>query len=149
MDLTYSSCRYLEKLLLRYHSIFCEKKSSKKLADFSDIEHYAYDILKDEEASGFYRDKFEHIFIDEYQDSNVIQEALIDLIKRPDNLFMVGDIKQSIYKFRLAEPEIFQNKYRQYQNGEVPDSTKIDLNKNFRSKKNVINFINAICKNAA
>lgn len=146
MDLTYSSCRYLEKLLLRYHSIFCEKKSSKKLADFSDIEHYAYDILKDEEASGFYRDKFEHIFIDEYQDSNVIQEALIDLIKRPDNLFMVGDIKQSIYKFRLAEPEIFQNKYRQYQNGEVPDSTKIDLNKNFRSKKNVINFINAICK---
>ena len=84
------------------------------MTDFSDIEHYAYEILKDPEAGEFYRQKFIHIFIDEYQDSNVIQEALIDLIKRPANLFMVGDVKQSIYKFRLAEPEIFQNKYKNY-----------------------------------
>lgn len=63
--------------------------------DFSDIEHNAYEILKDEEASAFYRNRFEHIFIDEYQDSNVIQEALIDLIKRDDNLFMVGDISRA------------------------------------------------------
>ena len=144
MDLTYSSAVYLQKLLIRYDELYRAKKNQKNLADFSDIEHYAYEILKDEEASSFYRNKFEHIFIDEYQDSNVIQEALIDLIKRPANLFMVGDVKQSIYKFRLAEPEIFQRKYRLYESGEIENSQKIDLNKNFRSKKHVVDFINKV-----
>lgn len=144
MDLTYDSARYLQKLLIRYDQLYKEKKAEKNLTDFSDIEHYAYEILKDSEAASFYRERFEHIFIDEYQDSNVIQEALIDLIKRPNNLFMVGDVKQSIYKFRLAEPEIFQSKYRSYGEEEREDSVKIDLNKNFRSKKKVIDFINAV-----
>lgn len=144
MALTYESAKYLEELLVRYDAIYKEKKAKKNVVDFSDIEHCAYEILKDEEASRFYRERFEHIFIDEYQDSNVIQEALIDLIKRPDNLFMVGDVKQSIYKFRLAEPEIFQNKYRNYKEGRIPRSEKIDLNKNFRSKAPVIDFINEI-----
>ena len=76
------------------------EKKEKNVVDFSDIEHYAYEILKNDEASDFYRAKFEHIFIDEYQDNNVIQEALVDRIKRANNLFMVGDVKQSIYKFR-------------------------------------------------
>ncbi len=144
MNLTYRSGLYLQVLLTRYHELYKEKKAERNLADFSDIEHYAYRILKDEEAAEFYRHKFNHIFIDEYQDSNVIQEALIDLIKRPTNLFMVGDVKQSIYKFRLAEPEIFQNKYRSYAEGLVENSVKIDLNKNFRSKAPVIDFINKI-----
>ena len=74
----------------------------------------------------------------------MIQEALIDLIKRPDNLFMVGDIKHSIYKFRLAEPEIFQRKYDLYSRDTCNNSIKIDLNKNFRSKEPVIDFINNI-----
>ncbi len=144
MSLTYDSALYLSKLLKRYDVLYKAKKAEKGVVDFGDIEHYAYEILKDQEAASFYRNRFEHIFIDEYQDSNVIQEALIDLIKRPTNLFMVGDVKQSIYKFRLAEPEIFQKKYRDYANGVILDSTKIDLNKNFRSKKQVIDFINNI-----
>ncbi len=141
---TYESALYLEKLVRRYDSLYRDKKASKNVADFGDIEHYAYEILKDNEAAAFYREKFRHIFIDEYQDSNVIQEALISLIKRPDNLFMVGDVKQSIYKFRLAEPEIFQRKYMSYASGEDPHSCKIDLNMNFRSKRPVIDFINGI-----
>lgn len=144
MDMTYDSACYLQKLLIRYDEIYKEKKAEKNLTDFSDIEHYAYEILKDSEAAAFYRERFEHIFIDEYQDSNVIQEALIDLIKRPNNLFMVGDVKQSIYKFRLAEPEIFQSKYRLYSEDDSENSVKIDLNKNFRSKEKVIDFINAV-----
>lgn len=144
MAATYESGIFLEKLLLRYDELYSAKKAEKNVMDFSDIEHNAYEILKDEEASAFYRNRFEHIFIDEYQDSNVIQEALIDLIKRDDNLFMVGDIKQSIYKFRLAEPEIFQSKYMRYRDGLDKDSVKIDLNKNFRSKRPVIDFINGV-----
>lgn len=144
MDMTYDSAAYLQKLIIRYDEIFRQKKAEKAVVDFNDIEHFAYEILKDPQAAEFYRNRFEHIFIDEYQDSNVIQEALIDLIKRPNNLFMVGDVKQSIYKFRLAEPEIFQRKYNDYKKGLVPDSIKIDLNKNFRSKRNVVDFINAV-----
>lgn len=146
MARTYDSARFLQKLLIRYDELYSEKKRAKNLTDFGDIEHYAYEILKDKEAAEFYRGKFRHIFIDEYQDSNVIQEALIDQIKRPNNLFMVGDVKQSIYKFRLAEPEIFQSKYKSYADGLIPDSAKIDLNKNFRSKAPVIEFINSVCE---
>lgn len=144
MAMTYEPALYMETLLKRYDELYKLKKDEKNSVDFGDLEHYAYEILKDEEAAGFYRDRFEHIFIDEYQDSNVIQEALIDLIKRENNLFMVGDVKQSIYKFRLAEPEIFQAKYRKYSDGRDVNSTKIDLNKNFRSKTPIINFINEI-----
>lgn len=146
MARTYDSARFLQKLLIRYDELYRDKKRAKNLADFGDIEHYAYQILKDDEAAAFYRSKFTHIFIDEYQDSNVIQEALIDQIKRENNLFMVGDVKQSIYKFRLAEPEIFQTKYKNYAEGKVTDSVKIDLNKNFRSKAPVIDFINDVCR---
>ncbi len=147
MAKTYDSALYTEELLKRYDSIYSLKKREKNLADFGDIEHYAYTILKNREAADFYRNRFEHIFIDEYQDSNVIQEALVDLIRRPDNLFMVGDIKQSIYKFRLAEPEIFQKKYSMYASGEEKNSVKIDLNKNFRSKQPIVDFINCIFEN--
>ncbi len=144
MHHTYKYALYIEQLLKRYDEIYRAKKAEKNVVDFGDIEHYAYEILKDQEAATFYKEKFDHIFIDEYQDSNVIQEALIDLIKRPNNLFMVGDVKQSIYKFRLAEPEIFQRKYKLYDQETEANSTKIDLNKNFRSKKPIIQFINKI-----
>ena len=141
--------KYFAELVKAFGRIYDEVKAEKGLVDFSDIEHRAYEILKDEEAAGFFRNKFMHIFIDEYQDSNVIQEALIGTICRENNLFMVGDVKQSIYKFRLAEPEIFQEKYREYAcamegDGENSISEKIDLNRNFRSKKPVIDFINSV-----
>lgn len=152
MRATYEDGKFFLQMMKDYRDIFSDLKSAKGVVDFSDIEHFTYEIFKDEEAAGYYREKFSHIFIDEYQDSNILQEALIGKIKRENNLFMVGDIKQSIYKFRLAEPEIFQNKYRDYAkqselaeaDGRESLSEKIDLNRNFRSKKSVVDFINRI-----
>lgn len=146
---TQPDVRYFAGLIKDFSHIYDSLKAEKGLVDFNDIEHRAYEILRDEEAAGFFRKKFRHIFIDEYQDSNVIQEALIGTICRENNLFMVGDVKQSIYKFRLAEPEIFQSKYSSYademeRQGSDSLSEKIDLNRNFRSKKPVIDFINHI-----
>lgn len=149
---SYADGKFFLKVMEDYRDIFTELKSAKRVVDFNDIEHFAFEILKDEEAAEYYRRKFSYIFIDEYQDSNILQEALIAKIKRENNLFMVGDVKQSIYKFRLAEPEIFQGKYRAYKleeeqaasSGRESISEKIDLNKNFRSKKSIIDLINKV-----
>ena len=149
---TQADAEFFLKVMRDYDGIFAQLKARRGLADFGDIEHFAYEILRDEEVCAYYREKFLYIFIDEYQDSNVLQEALISRISRANNIFMVGDVKQSIYKFRLAEPEIFQSKYRSFaedmrradENGEESLSEKIDLNRNFRSKKSVIDFINRI-----
>ena len=149
---TFPDAAFFLKVMEDYRDIFAGLKKERGVVDFSDIEHFAFEILKDEEAASYYREKFAYIFIDEYQDSNLLQEALIARIKRENNLFMVGDVKQSIYKFRLAEPEIFQARYRDFadeQNraeaeGAQAVSEKIDLNKNFRSKESVIRFINRV-----
>ncbi len=145
----YPSACFFARALLRYGEIYAEKKREKGLLDFNDIEHNAYEILKDAEAAAFYREKFLHIFVDEYQDSNVIQEALIERLQSGRNLFTVGDIKQSIYMFRLAEPEIFRARYHRYdaltaEQGEESPSLCIDLNRNFRSKAGVLDFINQV-----
>ena len=145
----YPSACFFARALLRYGEIYAEKKREKGLLDFNDIEHNAYEILKDAEAAAFYREKFLHIFVDEYQDSNVIQEALIERLQSGRNLFTVGDIKQSIYMFRLAEPEIFRARYHRYdaltaERGEESLSLCIDLNRNFRSKAGVLDFINQV-----
>lgn len=144
MKQVYPLACYLEKLLLEFDKQFRQAKQEKNIIDFNDIEHYALEILEHEEAAAEYREKFACIFVDEYQDSNVLQDTLINLIKREDNLFLVGDIKQSIYKFRLAEPEIFQARYDAYREGADPFSRKIDLNKNFRSKEAVITTVNGV-----
>lgn len=149
---SYDDGKFFLQVMKDYRDIFAQLKSRRGVVDFSDIEHFAFEILKDEEAAAYYREKFSYIFIDEYQDSNILQEALVARIKRENNLFMVGDVKQSIYKFRLAEPEIFQSKYRTFAKeaeeaaakGEESLSEKIDLNRNFRSKKTVIDFINRV-----
>lgn len=152
LNTTYDDVKYLGGLVREYRSIFSEIKRSKGLMDFSDLEHFAYEILKHDEAADHYREKFLNIFVDEYQDSNVLQEALIGRIARNNNLFTVGDVKQSIYRFRLAEPEIFENRYARYkkeyeEKGDSGDSLKIDLNKNFRSKDSVIDLINDVFSN--
>lgn len=141
---TYPMANILSCLVKEFDQYYSEKKRKKGVIDFNDIEHYALDILEHEEASMEYRNKFRYIFIDEYQDSNIVQETLIDRIKRDNNVFMVGDVKQSIYKFRLAEPELFIQKYESYQKGTCPENQKLDLNRNFRSKGTVINGINHI-----
>jgi ATP-dependent helicase/nuclease subunit A len=141
---TYPVALILKGLVEEFDSIYRQQKQKKGLLDFSDIEHYALKILYDEAAASEYRNKFRYIFIDEYQDSNLVQEAIIERIRREDNVFMVGDVKQSIYKFRLAEPEIFIDKYERFRKGEDPSSMKLDLNRNFRSKEPVIQLVNHI-----
>jgi ATP-dependent helicase/nuclease subunit A len=134
----------LISLTKEFSSRYGAKKDLLGLLDFSDIEHFALRILENEDVQKEYRGKFEHIFIDEYQDSNMVQEKLISRIARPDNVFRVGDVKQSIYKFRLAEPELFLEKYNYFKTGKDPDGEVIDLNSNFRSKKEVIDLVNRI-----
>ena len=136
----------LKNLILKFDDLYKQFKEDKKLMDFNDIEHFAIDILENDDVASEYREKIKYIFIDEYQDSNFLQEVIIDKIKRDNNLFLVGDIKQSIYRFRLAEPSIFQNRYAQYKDVTNVNSTKIDLNQNFRSKKPVLDFVNGLFK---
>ncbi|MDR1043300.1 MAG: UvrD-helicase domain-containing protein, partial [Clostridiales Family XIII bacterium] len=132
----------LAALIRRFDEIFSCLKRDDGLIDFDDIEHIALEILKDDRVAGELRDKFEHIFVDEYQDSNYVQETLISKVRRSDNLFMVGDVKQSIYRFRHAEPGIFIEKYTSYPHD--PGSRRVDLNMNFRSKTPVINAVNGV-----
>ncbi|QIB69000.1 helicase-exonuclease AddAB subunit AddA [Aminipila butyrica] len=142
MNQVYPYAKTLALLVRTFGEYYRQEKEEKKLIDFSDIEHYALEILKNDQAAAEYRDKFKYIFIDEYQDSNLIQDTLIAAIKREDNLFMVGDVKQSIYKFRLAEPELFLEKYERFKSTETQQDAKLDLNFNFRSKGCVIQAVN-------
>ncbi|MDR2295356.1 MAG: UvrD-helicase domain-containing protein [Clostridiales Family XIII bacterium] len=135
---------YLFGLITDFHAIFTRKKSEHGLMDFADAEHYALAILEDAEVAEAYRKRFSHIFIDEYQDSNFMQETLISRINEGNSLFMVGDVKQSIYKFRLAEPELFMRKYEEYGRGEDSARLRLDLNLNYRSKAPVIDAINGV-----
>ena len=140
----YQDTEYFIGMIREFEQIFKEDKRKKNLVDFDDIMHYAIEILKDDLAASEYRDSFEYIFIDEFQDSNMLQERIVQRIARENNLFMVGDIKQSIYKFRLAEPEIFRKKYALYRSPQAEESMKIDLNSNFRSKRSIADTVNAV-----
>ena len=161
--------RELVRLVTEFGRAYKAAKLEKDMTDFSDIEHYALDILAREDENGHYvptetaiemsQDYYE-IMIDEYQDSNLVQEIILNAISKrgngTSNVFMVGDVKQSIYKFRLARPELFLKKYDTYPAG-CSDSTdvlqpvgnnkdcqKIVLSKNFRSRYQVLDFCNAI-----
>lgn len=133
---------FFGKLIWEFDEIFQSYKREEGLIDFNDIEHISIGMLKNPEVAAYYRDKFKYIFVDEYQDTNLLQEEVICLIAGDNNLFMVGDVKQSIYKFRNAEPEIFIDKYEKYASGADLKSVKIDLNRNFRSKPEILNCVN-------
>lgn len=143
LNIIYGYANTLLRILRMFEAKFSEKKMKKGQMDFSDSNHFALEILKNKDVADEIREKYDYIFIDEYQDSNYIQEEIISAVKRKDNLFMVGDIKQSIYGFRLAEPDIFRDRYREFSD-ETHPGTKIDLNTNFRSKKEVIDSVNEI-----
>ena len=161
--------RILLDLVLEFDRRLLAAKQERHLIDFSDMEHYALQILlkreKVEESGGTgtdrtetkyrivpsdvameYRQYFQEILIDEYQDSNLVQEYLLSAISGEEegryNRFMVGDVKQSIYKFRLARPELFLEKYDTYQ--EAGDLCRIDLAKNFRSRIQVVDAVNDV-----
>ena len=136
----------LFKLVERYDFLYSEKKLDKSIVDFNDLEHFALKALKNEDVKLLYKNKFTYIFLDEYQDSNLVQETLINSIKRDNNLFLVGDVKQSIYKFRLADPSLFMSKYKTFSKEEGSINRRIDLKKNFRSREEVLYGINYIFK---
>lgn len=141
----------LQDLILTFEKEFAKRKREKNIVDFSDVEHFALDILlNSSEVAEKYRNKYEEIAIDEYQDSNLVQEYILTAISRKNNIFMVGDVKQSIYKFRQAMPELFLNKYETYQKNEdrkPQEDLKIQLFKNFRSKQKILQFTNLIFEN--
>lgn len=141
------------RLTKQFADEFAAAKRRKNLVDFHDVEHFALQILVDEETEKAkktaeeFRDTFEEIMIDEYQDSNEVQETLLCSISREErgenNIFMVGDVKQSIYRFRLARPELFMKKYDSY-SLEESTTQRIDLHKNFRSRAEVLTCTNDI-----
>lgn len=134
----------LEDLLKKIDEKFRTEKLEQNVVDFSDLEQYALALLKDEEINNKYRNKFNYIFVDEYQDTNSLQEEIVNLIKRENNVFLVGDVKQSIYKFRLAEPELFLGKYRDFSSDDNAINRKINLTKNFRTRVEILDGINFI-----
>ncbi len=138
---------YLVGLIEDFESAYREAKAEVNVIDFDDAMHYVIDILDNERAAAEQRARFKYIFVDEYQDSNMLQEEIVNKIARDDNRFMVGDVKQSIYKFRLAEPELFLAKTERYNSDAEPNSLVINLNNNYRSKKRITDAVNAIFKN--
>lgn len=136
-------------LIVEFDEYFMAIKKEKNIYTFSDISHFCLNILIDNgqptSVANEYKNLFEEIIIDEYQDSNSIQEKILSIIS-DNNRFMVGDIKQCIYRFRQANPTIFNEKYNGYFNGSL-DGKRIDLNANFRSNKYVIDSINIIFEN--
>lgn len=156
----------LVSLTLAFKQMLDQSKRDKNVIDFSDMEHFALQILLKKDEDGKIvpsntalelQDFFEEIMIDEYQDSNEVQELLLKCISGEDkgrfNRFMVGDVKQSIYKFRLARPEIFMEKYDTYvisdgdvvRNDNAAKKVRIDLSMNFRSRREVTDSTNFIC----
>ncbi|HEY9576121.1 MAG TPA: UvrD-helicase domain-containing protein, partial [Pseudobacillus sp.] len=145
----------LARLIQRFTNKFHEVKREKGIVDFSDLEHFTLAILTGEdgqpsEAAYAYQQQFQEIFLDEYQDFNIVQESIIQLLKKggeeSGNVFMVGDVKQSIYRFRQAEPNLFLSKYRRFSTNGDNSGLRIDLAQNFRSRAEVLAGTNFLFK---
>ena len=150
----------LIRLTESFRTAFAKEKQRKNCMDFGDVEHYALQVLMacdpdgeryPTEAAGQLQEQYTEIMIDEYQDSNDLQEAILTSIARRDpetgeyrNMFMVGDVKQSIYKFRMARPRLFQEKYQRFTDDLQAPGTghKIELKQNFRSRAEVLESAN-------
>ena len=155
----YGTLNNLKDVIFKFAKKFEENKKEKNIIDFNDIEHFALKILLKEEDGKYiptevaklYQQKFVEIAIDEYQDSNLIQESILKSISNGNNIFMVGDVKQSIYKFRGSRPDLFLEKYDNFvladDETECIKDTKIQLFQNFRSRKNILNYTNIIFEN--
>ncbi len=134
----------LVTLTQKFWIAFQAKKARKNLVDYNDLEQLTLKILMDPEVADEVRSRYRYIFLDEYQDTNEMQETILQRIVRDNNYFMVGDVKQSIYRFRLADPTIFIGKYESFGRDENPNNNLVTLNQNFRSAQGVINSVNAI-----
>lgn len=153
----YPMIKCLANLVLEFDGRYAAKKKEKSILDFNDLEHFCLEILTDVDDRGEivpsrvaldYRERFEEILVDEYQDGNLVQEVIISTISRKDsdspNVFAVGDVKQSIYRFRQARPELFLEKYNTYSKHAGSRNRKIQLYKNFRSRENIIKAVNFV-----
>lgn len=154
----YPYVRKLTELVLEFSDRFSKRKREKNILDFNDLEHFCLKILIEYDESGNiipskvaenFKEYFNEVLVDEYQDSNNVQETIISLVSRKEsdrpNVFMVGDVKQSIYRFRQAKPELFIDKYNSYKLNDGINR-KIQLYKNFRSRNEVINGVNYLFK---
>ena len=145
----------LARITLQFKVAFAEKKREKNVLDFSDMEHFALEILMKKEGEDIIPStaakelsaRYEEVMVDEYQDSNLVQEMITNLVSGwadgRKNIFMVGDVKQSIYRFRLARPELFMEKYHSYSLEDAKEQ-RVDLYKNFRSRREVLSSVNYI-----
>ena len=132
----------LKNLVFEFEKIYKNKKREENYLDFSDMEHEFIKLLENDDLVEKLQKQFKYIFFDEYQDSNDIQNYIVDKLKNKNNLFFVGDVKQSIYGFRNARPELFLEKLESYEKDS--DSVRINLSKNFRTDKDLIDFNNYI-----
>lgn len=136
---------YLNTLVRSFDSMYSARKRAKNLLDFNDLEHLCLQTLQNPEVAGELRQKYRYIFVDEYQDSNLVQEEIIQTIRDEDNLFLVGDVKQSIYRFRLADPTLFLQKYHEYaEQQSSPKHHRIDLSLNYRSTPVILDSVNTV-----
>ena len=139
-------------LVKEFSDMFDEEKKRRRIADYGDLEHYclkalidgSYDNPVKSQAAEELTSKYAYVMTDEYQDSNAVQELILSLVSGERNRFMVGDVKQSIYSFRLANPDIFAEKYNTYSLEKGAEKERIDMFKNFRSRKEVLDGINYI-----
>lgn len=137
----------LVALVIQFDEAFHQAKIEKSLVDFADLEHYCLQILEHPASTVAQelQEQFKEVMVDEYQDINLVQETILNLISGGSHCFMVGDVKQSIYRFRLADPNLFFQKYETFSELKGPDR-RIDLSRNFRSRKEIIDGINFIFK---
>ena len=145
--------RGIIQLVKRFHEDFQQAKQEAGMIDFSDLEHLCLALLVDPESGDELQpsevalelqDTFKEVMVDEYQDTNGVQEAIVNLVSRGDNRFYVGDVKQSIYGFRMADPQLFMEKYHRFDHDVNGVERRIDLSQNFRSHEAILNVTNFI-----
>lgn len=139
----YGESNKLLELLAEAEEEYTKQKEQNNSLDFNDLSKYAVKILADKKIEEEVKNSFDYIFVDEYQDTNYRQEHLLEAISRGDNVFVVGDVKQAIYRFRNAEPEIFISRKDRYESNK--EGCNIPLNTNYRSHKNILAFVDKVC----
>ena len=132
----------LLKAIIAFEENYSKLKMEKGFLTFNDMEQYAYRILQNDRISQEYKNRYKYIFVDEYQDTSKLQQAILERLSGEKNMFMVGDIKQSIYGFRNADPSMFHRIYNEYNH--EGDNIKIDLFRNYRSNKGILDFVNSV-----
>ncbi len=149
LHLLYPLMRCLSEVVLRLKHRFDEKKNAKNLLNYNDLEHGCYQLLVDEHGhptplAKALQEQYDEILIDEYQDTSALQEAIFSSIKKEKGMFLVGDVKQSIYRFRNTNPLLFREKKERFSSHSDASERKIILSKNFRSKANILDSVNFI-----